>query len=60
MALEREYEKTTPGHGVVVAKHAYTFDSSVFVDQLDKLAGRHGQEVVIDAILSRPRGAVLS
>ena len=44
MASEQEDEKTTPGQVVIRVKHAYTFDISVFLNQADELAGKHGQE----------------
>lgn len=59
-ALEKVDEKTAPRQVVVAAKHAYALDFSVLADQSDELAGKHGQEVIIHTILSRPRGAFLS
>ena len=59
-ALEQEHGKTTPGPVVNAGKHAYYLDIFVFVDRLNELARKYGQDLVKDVVPSCLRGSALT
>ena len=57
---EQEHGKTTPGPVVNAGKHAYYLDIFVFIDRLNELARKYGQNLVQDVIPSCLRGSALT
>ena len=57
---EQEHGKTTPSPVVNAGKHAYYLDIFVFIDRLNELARKYGQNLVQDVIPSCLRGSALT
>ena len=57
---EQEHGKSTPGPVVNAGKHAYYLDVFVFVDRLNELTRKHGENLVKDVIPSCLRGSALT